>query len=162
MNEATPLVINGVLYTSTSMSQVAALDAVTGKTLWTYDPKTYENGTPANIGFVHRGVSYWEDGDDKRVIYATGDGYLIALNAKTGEPIASFGKEGRVDLTKGLRRPIDRSLYACSSPPVICRDVVVIRHQSGAASRDAARRCAWIRRANGRTEVDFSNDSPRG
>ena len=125
VNEATPLVVDGVLYTSTSMSQVAAINAATGKTLWIYDPKTYENGTPANIGFVHRGVSYWEDGQDHRIIYTTGDAYLIALNADTGRPIPSFGEEGRVDLTQGLRRPIDRSLYACSSPPVICRDVVV-------------------------------------
>lgn len=125
VNEATPLVIGGVLYTSTSMSQAAALDAATGKTLWVYDAKTYENGTPANVGFVHRGVSYWEDGDDRRVIYATGDGYLIALNAETGKPIESFGDNGRVDLTKGLRRPVDRALYASSSPPVICRDVIV-------------------------------------
>ena len=75
--------VDGVLYTSTSMSMAAAIDAATGKTIWVYDPKTYENGTPANIGFVHRGVSYWEDGEDKRIVYATGDGYLIALNAKT-------------------------------------------------------------------------------
>lgn len=133
VNEATPLMVNGVLYTSTSMSQAAAIDAATGKTIWTYDPKTYENGTPANVGFVHRGVAHWEHGDDKRVLYATGDAYLIALNAKTGEPIQSFGQNGRVDLTKGLRREIDRSLYACSSPPVICRDIVV----TGATVLDA-------------------------
>ncbi len=125
VNETTPLMIDGVLYTSTSMSQAAAIDPTTGKTIWVYDAKTYENGTPANIGFVHRGVSYWEDGDNKRIVYATGDAYLIALDAKTGKPIESFGNNGRVDLTQGLRRPIDRSLYACSSPPVICRDVVV-------------------------------------
>ena len=111
VNEATPLVVDGVLYTSTSMSQVAAINAATGKTLWIYDPKTYENGTPANIGFVHRGVSYWEDGQDHRIIYTTGDAYLIALNADTGRPIPSFGEEGRVDLT-GLAQT-DRSISLC-------------------------------------------------
>ena len=126
VNEATPLMVGGVLYTSTALSQVAAIDAVTGETIWTYDPKTWEDGTPANVGFVHRGVAYWEEGDDRRILYATGDAYLIALDAGTGEPVPDFGDNGRVDLTQGLRRPIDRSLYAVSSPPVISRGVVVV------------------------------------
>ncbi len=126
VNEATPLMVNGMLYTSTALSQVAAISPVTGQTIWSYDPKTYEDGTPANVGFVHRGVAYWEEGSDRRILYATGDGYLIALDADTGEPINEFGTNGRVDLTVGLRRPIDRALYAVSSPPVICRNVVVV------------------------------------
>ena len=126
VNEATPLKVGGVLYTSTALSQVAAIDAATGETIWSYDPGTWEDGTPANVGFVHRGVAYWEEGDDRRILYATGDAYLIALHAGTGEPILDFGENGRVDLTKGLRRPIDRSLYAVSSPPVIVRGVVVV------------------------------------
>ena len=68
VNEATPLMIGGVIYTSTSLNLVAAINAVTGETIWVYDPKTYADGTPANTGFVHRGVSYWENGDDKRVL----------------------------------------------------------------------------------------------
>ena len=126
VNEATPLMVDGVIYTSTALSQVAALDAATGQTLWTYDPKTYKDGTPANTGFVHRGVSYWEDEDDRRILLGTGDAYLIALDAATGKPIAGFGHNGRVDLTRGLRRPIERALYSANSPPIICGDVVVI------------------------------------
>ena len=118
VNEATPLMIGGVIYTSTSLNLVAAINAVTGETIWVYDPKTYEDGTPANTGFVHRGVSYWEADDDKRVLVGTGDGYLIALNANTGKPIQEFGEDGRVDLTKGLRRPVNRRLYAVFSPPI--------------------------------------------
>ena len=75
---------------------------------------------------MHRGVSYWEAGDDKRVLLGMGDGYLIALNAETGKPIQGFGEDGRVDLTKGLRRAVNRRLYAVFSPPVICRNVVVV------------------------------------
>ncbi len=126
VNEATPLMIGGVLYTSTSLNLVAAIKAATGETIWVHDPKTYKDGTPANTGFVHRGVSYWETDADKRILFGTGDGYLIALDAETGEPIPGFGEGGRVDLTKGLRRPVNRRLYAVFSPPVICRNVVVV------------------------------------
>jgi quinoprotein glucose dehydrogenase len=118
--------VGGVLYVSTSLSQVAALDAATGKTLWVYDPETWKNGTPPNHGFVHRGVAYWADGNDRRILFGTGDGHLIALNAQTGKPVATFGEQGRVDLTAGLGRPVNRRLYGVSSPPIICRDVVIV------------------------------------
>ena len=111
VNEATPLKIGRVLYTSTSMSQVAAIDAVTGKTIWVYDPETWKDGTPANVGFVHRGVAYWEDGDDRRILYGTGDAYLIALNADTGVPISEFGDGGRVDLTKARPTPCHGTVF---------------------------------------------------
>jgi quinoprotein glucose dehydrogenase len=124
--ESTPLMVDGVLYVSTSLSQVAAIDAATGKTRWVYDPETWKNGTPSNNGFVHRGVAYWADGDDQRILFGTGDGYLICLNAQTGKPISTFGEQGRIDLTQGLGRPVDRRLYGVSSPPIICRDVVVM------------------------------------
>lgn len=124
--EATPLMVGGVLYVSTSLSQVAALDAATGKALWVYDPETWKNGFPSNNGFVHRGVAYWADGRDRRILFGTGDGYLICLDAQTGKTILGFGHEGRIDLTQGLSREVDRHLYGVSSPPIICRDVVVM------------------------------------
>jgi quinoprotein glucose dehydrogenase len=124
--ESTPLMIEGVLYISTSLSQVAAIDASTGKTKWVYDPETWKNGTPSNNGFVHRGVAYWKDGSDERILLGTGDGYLIALNAKTGKTIGSFGNGGRIDLTQGLGRTVERKLYGVSSAPIICRDIIVV------------------------------------
>jgi quinoprotein glucose dehydrogenase len=127
MNEATPLMIGGVLYTSTSLSQVAAIDAATGQTKWVFDPGVYVHGMPANLGWVHRGVAYWRDGENERIIVLTAHAFMIALDAKTGRPIESFGDKGRVDLSEGLGRPIiARTLYSNTSPPVIVRDVIVV------------------------------------
>jgi glucose dehydrogenase len=127
-NESTPLMVGGVLYTSTSLSQVAAIDAVTGETKWVFDPKVYENGLgiPANDGWLHRGVAYWKNGDDERIIMLTAFAQMIALDAKTGQPVKSFGTDGRVDLAQGLRRPVDREYYTMSSPAVIVRNVIVV------------------------------------
>src|SRR6058998_145342 len=125
-NEATPLMVGGVLYVSTSASQVAAIDARTGRTLWVHDPKIWVHGTPANFGYVHRGVSYWGDGRSARVLIGTGNGYLLALDARTGAPIRSFGRDGRVDLVEGLGRPVDRRWYSVTSPPLVAGDVVIV------------------------------------
>jgi PQQ-like domain len=162
--ESTPLMVGGVLYVSTSMSQVAAIDATTGKTKWVYDPETWKNGTPSNNGFVQRGVDYWADGDDQRVLIGTGDGYLICLNAKTGKPIATFGQDGRIDLTQGLGRPVERPLYGVSSPPIICRDVVVMgsKVHEDPVRREMARRRARLRCPHGEAIVAVPLHPPRG
>ena len=125
-NEATPLMVGGVLYVSTSASQVAAIDAISGRTLWVHDPKIWVHGTPPNFGFVHRGVAYWTDGRDARILIGTGNAYLVALDARTGAPITSFGVEGRVDLTEGLGRPVDRRRYTVTSPPLVIGDLVIV------------------------------------
>jgi quinoprotein glucose dehydrogenase len=115
-NESTPLMVGGMLYTSTSLSQVAAIDAATGETKWVFDPKVYENGLgmPANDGWLHRGVAYWRSGDDERIVILTAFAQMIALNAGTGQPVRTFGTDGRVDLAQGLRRPVDRDYYTMS------------------------------------------------
>lgn len=125
VNESTPIAIDGVLYTTSPMSLVSAIDGATGKTLWTYDPKAYQDGTPPNLGFINRGLTYWENGADKRLIAGTGDGYLIVLDAKTGKPVKSWGDNGRVDLTQGLRRHVDRSLVSVTSPPIVCGNQII-------------------------------------
>ena len=127
-NESTPLMVGGTLYTSTSLSQVAAIDAASGETKWVFDPKVYENGLgiPANDGWLHRGVAYWRNGDDERIVMLTAFAQMIALDARTGKPIPTFGTDGRVDLALGMRRPVDRDYYTMSSPPVIVRGVIVV------------------------------------
>jgi len=128
--QVTPLMVDGVLYVSTAMSQVAALDARTGETLWVHDPGAWRAGPATSKGFVHRGVAYWEDADARRVFIGTGDGRLIALNAQTGALVDGFGVRGEVDLrTVGLPRPIpDRpsTLYGVTSPPLVIGDLVIV------------------------------------
>ena len=128
MNESTPLMVNGVLYTSTSLSQVAAIDAATGQTKWVFDPKVYENGLgpPPNLGWIHRGVAYWRQGDDERIVILTAFARMIALDAKTGKPVTSFGTNGSIDLVDSLRRPVPRDYYTMTSPPLIVRNVIVV------------------------------------
>ncbi len=131
-NEVRPIAIDGDLYFSTSLSQVMKVDGVTGNVIWKFDPETHKGDYPPNLGFVHRGVSYWSNKDktDERIIYGTGDAFLIALNAKTGVPIKDFGDNGRIDLLKGLARdgsdwPV-RFQYGVSSPVSIYRDTLII------------------------------------
>ena len=124
--EATPLMIAGVLYVSTSLSQVAAIDAKTGKTIWVYDPQSYKTGHPTNLGFVHRGVAYWTDGKDERIFIGTCDAYLIAIDAKTGQVVKTFGDAGRVNLTKAIPLALNARNYTVSSPPLVCRDTVIV------------------------------------
>ncbi len=128
VNESTPLMVDGVLYTSTSLSQVAAIDAATGETKWVFDPKVYENGLgpPTNVGWTNRGVAYWRRGSDERIVILTAFAQMIALDARTGTPVADFGTNGRVDLNLGLRRPPSPHFYTMTSPPVIVRGVIVV------------------------------------
>ena len=121
-----PLMVDGRVYVVTALAQVAAIDAGTGNTLWTYDPESYKVGRPANLGFQHRGVSYWTDGTDGRIFIATHDRRLIALNAMTGATYRDFGTDGQVDLVPSLGRKVDISQITHSSPPGICRDTVIV------------------------------------
>jgi quinoprotein glucose dehydrogenase len=130
--QATPIMLDGVLYTSTAMCQVAAIDAATGKQLWVHDSGNWRHRRTLSKGFQHRGVAYWAEGDDKRIFIGTGDNKLIALAAKTGKPVTHFGENGIVDLTSvGLQRKVESSeplwnVMGGMSAPLICGDVLVI------------------------------------
>ena len=124
--EVTPLVVDGVLYTTTSLGQIAAIDPTSGETLWSFDPVLYVDGRPAVHGFMTRGLAYWTDGEQERLLYAGGRTYLLSVDPATGRLDPEFGRGGRVDLKRGLGRTIDPSLYAVSSPPIVVGDVVVV------------------------------------
>ncbi len=127
--KSTPLMVGGRLFVRTNFSGVAAVDPATGDTLWTYDPGTAKWGRPGIFGFATRGLAYWSDGERGRILLCTGDSYLVALAPETGEPIMGFGDNGRVDLTQGSRRPLNRRLVNCSAPPAIIGDVAVVGNQ---------------------------------
>lgn len=124
--QSTPLAIDGILYATTELSQVAAVDGATGETLWSFDPLAHESGAAAHNAFMHRGLSYWGGDGAARLILGTVDGRLIALDPKDGKPIVSFGERGTVDLTKGLRREVEPNVYSISSPPLLVNDVIVV------------------------------------
>ena len=127
--QATPIMVDGRLFTSTAMSQVVAIDPVTGRTLWAYDPQSWRSGYPTSKGFLHRGVAYWRDGRDACVVIGTGDNRLIALDAATGRPVAGFGSDGTIDLLAAAgvaRADAPAGLIGITSPPVICRDTIIV------------------------------------
>src|SRR5687768_1381008 len=128
--EATPLMVNGILYFSTPTNRIIAIDAATGKERWVYNSGVDLKGEHSEV--TSRGVSKWIDADRKpgdvdymRILAATIDGRLIALNASTGKPISSFGENGIIDLKKGVG-----SLQVTSAPAVI-NDLIVIGSTMG-------------------------------
>ncbi len=131
-----PLVVDGVLYVATEISQVAALDPGTGKLRWQYDPESWRAGRPANVGFQHRGVAHWQGvgGDGRatdRIFIATHDRKLVALDALTGEPVGGFGEGGAVDLLPDngkaiFGRAVNFRHLTHSSPPAVVGDTVVV------------------------------------
>lgn len=122
--EATPLMINDVLYFSTPTNRVFAISADSGQHIWTYDPKV--NLQKGYSEITSRGVSVWVDSNAPgeefgsiRIISATIDGRLIALDGATGAPVSSFGKDGIIDLTEGIGQ------IQVTSPPAIINDLII-------------------------------------
>jgi len=125
MFEATPLMFGGTLFFTTAFTRAIALDAASGEPRWLYDPQSHLFPTRVPIGIHSRGVAALRVDGEPRVVFGTSDAHLVALDARSGAPIAEFGAGGRVDLTQDLRRPVDRRFYSLTSPPVVCRDVIV-------------------------------------
>ena len=132
--EGTPLAIRGVLYaTAGTRRSVVALDGRTGELIWTH---SYREGNRAAIAprqLSGRGVSYWTDGKgDERVLYVTTGYRLIALNAKNGSMVPSFGEGGVVDLKKGAvfgkgqQIELETGEIGLHSTPTVVKDVVLV------------------------------------
>ena len=142
--EATPIVVDGVLYLATPTNRVIALDAKTGTEKWVYDPKVGLKATYSEV--TCRGVSTWAepDGSGRRVFVATIDGRLVALEAGSGNPCADFGPGGVIDLKQGVVGAT-RGLYQATSPPAILNDLVIVG--SSVADNTAAKAARGVVRA---------------
>jgi glucose dehydrogenase len=125
--EGTPLMIDNVIYLPTSYNRVVALNAETGAQLWAFDPQAYLDGPATGLGlyYNHRGVAFWRDGNDMR-IFMNSHYRLFSVDAKTGKLITTFGKDGYVDLTEGVRSPIKKLEMRQNSPPVVYKNVVIV------------------------------------
>lgn len=122
-----PIYVNGTLYVSTPFSRVAALDPASGSPKWEFNPEAYKLGRPAGAGWQHRGVSYWTDGSDERILICTSRLQLIALNAKTGETYENFGQNGVVDVLATLiDDENERRMFGNSAPVAIVGNTAIV------------------------------------
>src|SRR5262249_42497095 len=127
--QATPIMVGGVLYTTAgSRRDVVAIDAATGETLWMYRHDEGERGSKAPVRAVSgRGVSYWTDGTDAKIFTVTLGYRLVALDAKTGRPVPSFGKDGVIDLRDDWDQvPPTDGQVGWGSPPMVVGNVVIV------------------------------------
>src|SRR5580704_6426960 len=132
--EATPLMVNGVVYsTGGTRRAVVALDAATGELLWMHSEDEGKRGANAPRALSGRGLAYWTDGREERILYVTPGYRLIALNAKTGLPLPGFGQNGVVDLKLEDDQEIDLETgeVGLHATPVVAGDTVIV----GAAHR---------------------------
>ena len=140
--EGTPLMIKGVVYTTAGTRRaVVALDAKTGEMNWSYSLKEGQRGVAAPRQLSGRGLAFWTDGrGDDRVIYVTTGYRLVELNARTGQPIPSFGQDGMVDLKVGVvygtgqQIDLETGEIGVHSTPVVVKDVVIV----GSAMREGS------------------------
>lgn len=132
--QVNPIVVDGVLYGRNPLHNVFAVDAASGEELWTFNPPLEHAGL-SNM----RGVTYWRDGDDARILFSTGH-FLMALDASSGELITGFGRDGRVDLREGLGREPELVSINAPSPGVIFENLIImgsaVTETAGAAPGD--------------------------
>jgi len=118
--QCNPIVVDGILYGTSPALKLFAVDALTGKEIWKFSPPSVNSSLGAN-----RGVTYWSDGNDKRILYSFGE-HLYAVEAKTGKQILSFGDSGRVSLKEGLGERAQNLMVLANTPGVIFKNLIII------------------------------------
>ena len=116
--QSNPVVVEGVLYATTPTMQVVAVNAATGKELWTFDPT---GGATTRTRARHRGVAVHADR-----VFVTWRNFLISLDKTTGTPVKAFGVDGRVDLREGLGKPVESVSVSASTPGVVFEDLYIL------------------------------------
>jgi len=154
--ESTPLMAKGVVYsTAGSRRAVVALDAGTGELLWMHSENEGARGAAAPRQLSGRGLAYWTDGQDERILYVTPGYRLIALDAKRGIPVASFGKNGVVDLKLDDDQEMDlvTGEVGLHSTPAVAKNVVIVgaAHRTGANPKSRRNEKGYVRGFDVRT-----------
>jgi quinoprotein glucose dehydrogenase len=148
--QTTPLMVNGVLYaTGGTRRSVIALDARTGELLWKYSLNEGKRGEAAPRQLSGRGVAYWTNGKEERILYVTPGYQLVALDAGIGRPVATFGKAGIVDLKLENDQTMDliTGEIGLHAAPIVSGNTIVIgaAHLSGAAPKSRQNEKGYIR-----------------
>ena len=148
--ESTPLMVHGVVYsTAGTRRAVVALDAGTGELMWMHSEREGARGVAAPRQLSGRGLAYWSDGRDERILYVTPGYRLIALDAKTGVPVASFGKDGVVDLKVDDDQTMDlvTGEVGLHATPVVAGNTVIVgaAHLSGGVPRSKTNVKGYVR-----------------
>jgi quinoprotein glucose dehydrogenase len=119
-SQSNPIIIDGVIYANSAKQTVYAINAKTGQQIWSFNP--LEKGDPSATS---RGVTYWEDGRESRILYSVGND-LLAIDAKTGKLIATFGENGKVNLNISVRDNPDKISVALTTPGSIFKNLIII------------------------------------
>src|ERR1700676_3327274 len=154
--EVTPLMANGVMYFTAGTRRAAvAADAATGELLWTHSVNEGPRGEAAPRRLSGRGLSYWTDGREERIFYVTPGYELVALNAKTGAIVSSFGKDGMIDLKQDDDQIMDlvKGEIGLHAAPVIAKDIIVVgaAHLPGGSPRSKTNEKGYVRGFDVRT-----------
>lgn len=119
-SECNPIIVDGIMYATSAKHWVYAVNAQTGEQIWSFDPFDGAEG-----GGVSRGLTYWEEGDDKRILVTGGD-KLFALDTKSGKPIPGFGKNGSVSMNVGLRDDPETISVIPTSPGIVFQNLLIM------------------------------------
>jgi len=154
--ESTPLMVKGLVYsTAGSRRAVVALDGATGELLWMHSENEGARGAAAPRQLSGRGLAYWSDGRDERILYVTPGYRLIALDAKTGVPVATFGKNGVVDLKLDDDQEMDlvTGEIGLHSTPTVAKNVVIVgaAHKTGGNPKSRRNEKGYVRGFDVRT-----------
>jgi quinoprotein glucose dehydrogenase len=153
--QSTPLVVDGVLYTTIGSRRVVALDASTGELLWSHRVDEGKRGAAAPRQLSGRGLAYWSDGRSARIVYVTPGYQMFALDAATGRPVPTFGKNGVVDLKLDNEQKTDPETgeIGLHAAPIISHDIIVVgaAHLPGGAPKSRRNEKGYIRGYDART-----------
>jgi quinoprotein glucose dehydrogenase len=122
-SQCNPIIVDDIMYVASVQRTIFALDAATGKKIWSYDPFDGASG-----GGSFRGVTWWSNGDDKRILFTAGD-HLFSLDALTGKPVATFGRNGKVSMNEGIRDDSSKISIKPTSPGIIYKDLIIIGNE---------------------------------